>query len=144
MVCRFQEVFDQLESAQAHGAWSKIKYYVDKAGEAKTITQCKTKIRNLKDEYKKAKDNNNRTGASPVFPPYYHEFNQIYGDRDIVNIPNLAQVGVGISSGPSSEEDLKEAAEAEEGQEANEIVASLPNSAGKFIHMTSFLGDVCK
>ena len=36
-------------------------------GPTKTIKQCKTKLTTSKDAYKKAKDNNVKTGTAPIF-----------------------------------------------------------------------------
>ena len=43
-------------------AWGKIKVSVDAAGSAKSIHNCKDIIKNLKDTFKQAKDNNKISG----------------------------------------------------------------------------------
>ena len=67
---------------------------VDKQGPTKTIQQCKAKLRTLKDAYKKAKDNNTKTGTAPMTCPFYNDIDGILGTRDIVKLPEVREVGV--------------------------------------------------
>ena len=46
-----------------------MKQEIDKKGQSKLVTQIKNKLRNMKDRYKKAKDNNSQTGISPIYIP---------------------------------------------------------------------------
>ena len=48
---------DMLNSSRCNQAWSSIKIEVDKYGNAKSIEQCKQKVKAMKDQYKKAKEN---------------------------------------------------------------------------------------
>ena len=57
---------------QKYEIWVKIKAAVDNLGPNKTIKQCKEKMRNLKEAYKRAKESNKKTGATPSFPPYFN------------------------------------------------------------------------
>ena len=34
------------------------------------------------------------SGASPSFPPFYHEIDEILGTRDCINLPEMREVGV--------------------------------------------------
>ena len=52
-----QENIGVLESTRSLEMWVKIKAAVDNLGPAKTIKQCKDKMLNLKDIYKRAKKN---------------------------------------------------------------------------------------
>ena len=47
----------------------------------------------MKDAYKSAKDNNKLTGASPIYSPFYDDFDEILSCRDVVNMPNISEVG---------------------------------------------------
>ena len=67
--------------------WVKIEAAVDNLGPAKTIKQCKDKMRNLKDTYKRAKESNKKTGAVPSFPPYFTQIDEILGCRDVMSLP---------------------------------------------------------
>ena len=58
-----------------------------------SVKQCKVKIRNLKDSFKRAKEQDNKSGEEPNFPPYYDIFDDVLGERD-ATVPNLTQVGV--------------------------------------------------
>ena len=58
LVSLWQENIGVLESTCSHEMWFKIKAAVDNLGPAKTIKQCKDKMRNLKDAYKRAKESN--------------------------------------------------------------------------------------
>ena len=63
------------------------------------LTQIKGKLRNLKDAYKQARDNNKQTGKSPIFCPFYKDFDdEIFGARDTVNLSYAKEVGVVASS----------------------------------------------
>ena len=44
-----------LNSSRCNQTWSSIKIEVDKYGNAKSLIQCKNKIKALKGQYKKAK-----------------------------------------------------------------------------------------
>ena len=49
---------------------------MDNLSPAKTIKQCKDKMRNVKDAYKRAKESNKKTGAAPSFPPYFTQIDK--------------------------------------------------------------------
>ena len=83
-----------MESANSQRAWAKIKISVDAAGPAKPIRQCEDKIRDLKDTYKQAKDNNKRSGSAPQTSAYFDYFDQVLGTRDGISLNNITQVGV--------------------------------------------------
>ena len=51
---------------------------------------------NLRDHYKNTKENS-KSGASPAFPPFYEDFDEIFLIRDIINIPGFVEVGVLLS-----------------------------------------------
>ena len=68
-VSLWQENIEVLESTRSHERWVKIKAAVDNLDPAKSIKQCKDKMRNLKDAYKRSKESKKKTGAVPNFPP---------------------------------------------------------------------------
>ena len=83
-----------VESHKSHAGWIKIQIEVNAAGLFKTVNQCKDKLRNLKDAYKAACDNNNKqTGADAKFPPFFDTFYEIFGTRDVINMPNVLDSG---------------------------------------------------
>ena len=66
---------------------------INKLGKKKTVLKCRNKIRNSKDIYKNAKENNAKTGTSPAFPQYFHDFDEVLGCRAVVNMPETIEVG---------------------------------------------------
>ena len=42
-------------------------------------------MRNLKDSYKAVRDKNKKTGASPTYSPYFEDFDEVLGTRDVIN-----------------------------------------------------------
>ena len=56
LVSLWVENFDVLESSRCNQVWPKLVNKVCSLGPAKTAKQCKVKIRNLKDAYKKYRD----------------------------------------------------------------------------------------
>ena len=93
LINSWKDYFKIIESAGSYRAWLKIKVAVDNAGPAKSIKQCKDKVRNLKDAYKQAKDNNKRSGAALQTSTFFEEFDEVLGTRDGVNL-NVTQIGV--------------------------------------------------
>ena len=102
LVNMWAENIQQIESSRSYEAWQKIKREIDNNGPSKSVKQIKTKLRNLKDAYKKAKENNKTSGASPEFPPFFEEFDTILGSRDVVNMPEVTGVGFPIEESSES------------------------------------------
>ena len=84
--------YDELQTAKQHSLWAKIKVEIDKLGNLKSLKQIKDKLRNLKDTYKQARVNNKQAGKSPIFCPFYEDFDEIFGARDTVNLPYAKEV----------------------------------------------------
>ena len=93
LVSLWQENIGVLGSTRSHEMWVEIKAAVDNSGPAKTIKQCKDKMRNLKDFYKRAKQSNKKTCARPSFPPYFTQIDEILGCRDVMNLPEKTEAG---------------------------------------------------
>lgn len=98
LIQMWAENIDKIESATSQSTWVKIKEAVDKRGSGKSLKQCKAKLRTLKDAYKKAKDNNKKTGTSPVYCQFYQEIDAVLGCRDVVNLPESFEVGQATSN----------------------------------------------
>ena len=64
----WEKCYKGLESTKQYSVWMKIKVEIDKLGKEKLITQMKHKLRNLKDLYKQAKDNNKKREGLQCFP----------------------------------------------------------------------------
>ena len=82
----WKDHYKELESSKEHNVWILIKNKIDATGKPKILKQRKTKIRNLKDAYKACKNNNKKTGRYPTFCPYFQDFDEILGTRDVTNI----------------------------------------------------------
>ena len=98
LVYWWKEYYNELETAKQHRLWAKIKVEIDKLDNPKSLKQIKDKLRNLKDAYKQARDNNKQTGKSPIFCPFYEDFDEIFVARDTVNLSYAKEVGVVASS----------------------------------------------
>ena len=115
LVYWWKEYCNELETAKQHSLWAKIKVEIDKLGNPKSLKQIKGKLQNLKDAYKQAGDNNKQTGKSPIFCPFYEDFDEIFGARDTVNLLYAKEVGVVASS-----HHVNDAASGEATQSTNE------------------------
>ena len=51
----------------------------------------------MKDTYKKAKDNNSKMGTSPIYSPFYNDFEEMLASRDVINLKYVKEVGAGLS-----------------------------------------------
>ena len=110
-----ERILYELETTKQHSLWAKIKVEIDKLGNPKSLKQIRDKLRNLKDAYKQTRDNNKQTGKSPMFCPFYEDFDEIFGARDTVNLPYAKEVGVVASS-----HHVNDAASGEASQNTNE------------------------
>ena len=86
LIKEWKENVTELESSRNRQAWTKIINNVNKNGPKKTVNQAKKKLSNLKDAYKKAKDNNKKSGTAPDFPQFYNDFDEILSCRPIVEL----------------------------------------------------------
>ena len=64
---------------------------LQEAGYSKDWKQCKDKIKNLKQEYKKAKAHKNKTGNGMKHFRYYNELNEVLGNRAAITPPVLLE-----------------------------------------------------
>ncbi|KAK3749294.1 hypothetical protein QZH41_007553 [Actinostola sp. cb2023] len=98
LVHEWKERIVELESSRTTETWQKIVDTVNKHGSARSAKQCKDKIRNLKQTYKEANQNNNQTGTSPKTSPFYDEFDEVLGSRPIITMPGVIDNGLDKSS----------------------------------------------
>ena len=59
----------------------------------RTAAQCKAKIKNLEDEYKRVKDHNNKSGNDRETFTYYEELNEILGCRAKITPKTVVECG---------------------------------------------------
>ena len=57
----WKDLFQETGTFKQPSTWLKMKQEIDKKGLSKSATQIKSKLRNMKDAYKKARDNNSQT-----------------------------------------------------------------------------------
>ena len=93
----WKDLFQEIETFKQPSAWLKMKQEIDKKGLSKSVTQIKSKLRNMKNAYKKAKDNNSQTGTSAIYPPFYNDFEEMLGSRDVINLKYVKEVGTCLS-----------------------------------------------
>ena len=77
LVSLWVENFEVLESSRCNQVWPKLVNKVCSLGPAKTLKQCKVKIRNLKDAYKKYKDESKQSGNERRSCAFYEEFDRV-------------------------------------------------------------------
>ena len=80
-----------------------MKQEIDKKGLSKSVTQIKSKLRNVKDVCKKVKDNNSQTGTSPIYPPFYNDLEEMLESRDVINLKYVKEVETGLSPDKTDE-----------------------------------------
>jgi len=94
LVSSWRDYFNLVESHKSNSRWVKIQLEVNRVGPYKSLKQCKDKLRNLKDAYKAACDNNKQSGAeSKLFSQFIEMFEEIYGTRDVINMPHMLDSG---------------------------------------------------
>ena len=65
-ISMYVDKFNELESSGCNQIWPSIVEAVSSHGPEKTLKQCKVKIRNMKDAYKKCKDENKKVETNQV------------------------------------------------------------------------------
>lgn len=98
LVYTWKENFLRMQTLDKDKAFDEIVVAVNVVGK-KTSAQCKRKLQNLKDQYKKAKDANSQSGESFNTSPYFETFDEVLGSRHEVTIPHLNQAGVATAAG---------------------------------------------
>ena len=78
----------------------------------RTAAQCKSKIKNLEDEFKRVKDHNSKSGNDRESFTYFEELNEILGCRAKITPKTVVECGFiddnSVIPGPSSLEELSE------------------------------------
>ena len=80
----YVDKFDELESSGCNQIWPSIVEAVSSPGPEKTLKQCKVKIRNMKDAYKKCKDDNKKSGNKSSKCPFYDEFDKLLSEMWLI------------------------------------------------------------
>ena len=114
----WKKFFHELETSKQATVWQKIRLGVNSFGSEKSLKQVKDKLRNLKDAYKSARDHNKNTGVSPMYSPFFDEFDEILGTRDVINTPHATEIG---TLDDEEEEERKKEQEGEEESQTSKI-----------------------
>lgn len=138
LVALWKENFHELESGKSRQVYIKMKTEIDGLGTAKTSKQIREKLRNLKDNYKRAKENNNKSGASPEFPAFYHDFDEMLSDRDVMKIPELKQIGCKKPVTPVPEIEENSTTSSSSNTEESSNLEFTGGESGKSIHSFFF------
>ena len=59
----------------------------------------------MKDPYKKAEDNNSQTGTSPIYPPFYIDFDEMLRSGNVINHKYVKKIETGFS--PAKTDDVE-------------------------------------
>ena len=94
LVSLWVENFKALEYSRCNQVWPKLVNKVYSLGPTKTFKQCKVKMRNLKDTYKKCKNENKQSGNERRSCAFYEEFDRVLSFRNVVKLPKVCEVGV--------------------------------------------------
>jgi len=81
------------ESSRSSVTWGMITDEVNKVGPHKSKKQVKRKMTNLKLQYKKAKQNNSRSGRTAKTSKFYDEIDSVLGSRDVMTMPAVVSAG---------------------------------------------------
>ena len=125
LVQLWKQKYSLLQTTRCNDVWNNIKNEINKVGAEKSLKQCKNKLRNLKDTYKKAKENNNKSGASPEFPKYYRDFDEVLGSRDIINLPEFREIGTSNSKNAFDENPIEDPESFDDELENQEIMENM-------------------
>lgn len=66
----------------------------------RTPQQCKTKIKNLEDDYKRVKDHNNKSGNDRITFPYFNDINEVLGCKPRITPKRVAECGFDEQASP--------------------------------------------
>ena len=84
--------------------YKKMSKDMKEKGFSRDAEQCKAKVRNLKTEYRQAKDNNNKTGRGRKTFKHYDELDAVLGHRPASRPPVVLDATAGgLSVEPSQE-----------------------------------------
>ncbi|XP_053888465.1 uncharacterized protein LOC128839461 [Malaclemys terrapin pileata] len=109
-------------------------------GYSRDATQCRVKIKELRQEYQKTKESNGRSGSQPQTCRFYEALHSILGAAASTTPPLSVDSDNGVFSTAASSELFADGAD-EEGDEEDEAVdsafnADFPNSQDLFITLT--------
>lgn len=97
---------EQLEgSTRNRHVYEKLATQLTKAGFQKTGEQCRCKVKKLRQEYKKVKDNNGLTGKGRMIWKYYDAMNEVLGNRPATRPPVVIDTTASTSTSADNSPD---------------------------------------
>ncbi|XP_019615734.1 PREDICTED: trihelix transcription factor GT-3a-like isoform X2 [Branchiostoma belcheri] len=100
-----QRVLSQLETARNKEAVKKLVDGMRHEGFDRTAQQIRTKMRDLKYRYRKAKKQNERSGSGRITCPYYDELDRLLGGRPATRPHNTVEANFSGSESSEDEDD---------------------------------------
>ena len=91
LVNSWKHLYKEIETFKQPTAWLKVKELVDKHSQPKSVIQIKNKLRNLK-LLQTIQRQQQKTGTSPRCSTFYHDFDEVVGTWDVVNLQYVTQV----------------------------------------------------
>ena len=91
LVNSWKHLYKEIETFKQPTAWLKVKELVDKHSQPKSVIQIKNKLRNLK-LLQTIQRQQQKTGTSPSCSTFYHDFDEVVGTWDVVNLQYVTQV----------------------------------------------------
>ena len=97
IVNMWKDLFQEIETYKQPSSWLKMKNKIDKKGLSTWLTQIKKNFVIWKTRTKRNKDNNSQIATSPMYPPFYNDFEELLGSRDVTNLKYVKEVEAGLS-----------------------------------------------
>ncbi|XP_065455475.1 myb/SANT-like DNA-binding domain-containing protein 1 [Chrysemys picta bellii] len=132
-----ESVLSELRSKKRNAKiYEKISKAMTERGYSRDTTQCRVKIKDLRQGYQKTKAANGRSGSQPQTCRFYEALHSILGAAATTTTPMTVDSDDGVLSTAASTEMFVDG-EDEEGNEEDEAVdADFPNSQDLFITLT--------
>ena len=98
LVNLWKDLFQEIETFKQPSTLFKGNKKLIKKDYQNQLLKSRVNLTAMKDVYKKAKDNNSQTGTSPIYPPFYNDFEEMLGSRDVIDLKYVKEFGTGLST----------------------------------------------
>ena len=118
-----QGIQEQLEGAKRNKhVYEKLSGALAKEGVRKSGEQCRTKVKKLRQDYKKIKDKHNLTGRGRTTWKFYEPLNEILGTRPATRPPVVLDTLEPASLGAKENEERSDEDEVDESERSTVII----------------------
>ena len=118
-----QGIQEQLEGAKRNKhVYEKLSGALAKEGVRKSGEQCRTKVKKLRQDYKKIKDKHNLTGRGRTTWKFYEPLNEILGTRPATCPPVVLDTLEPASLGAKENEERSDEDEVDESERSTVII----------------------